>query len=115
LLSETFSLSIFGFAVMSNHVHLIVETHPEHSQAWTDVEVAKRWVRVFPAETETRCRRKEMAILADTHCLALYRERLGSLSWLMRCLVEPIACHANETDGCTGRFWQGRFKKPSIA
>jgi hypothetical protein len=32
----------------------------------------------------------------------------------MASLSEPIARQANKEDGCTGRFWEGRFKSQSL-
>jgi hypothetical protein len=42
--------------------------------------------------------------------VARWRERLGDLSWTMKALKENLARRANHEDGCSGAFWEGRFK-----
>lgn len=112
LVAECFAVSLHAYAVMSNHLHLVVCIAPERAMAWPDDEIAARWVRLFPPRedsedaVEHKCRR----LLADPSRVQLIRQRLGSLSWLMRCFVEPIARRANREDGCKGRFWEGRYK-----
>ncbi len=112
LLAECYAVAIHAYAVMSNHLHLVVRINPSDASAWSDEEVATRWVRLFPPreDTEAAIEHKRMRLLADPARLALIRRRLGSLSWLMRCLVEPIARRANREDGCKVRFWEGRYK-----
>jgi hypothetical protein len=46
--------------------------------------------------------------------IAIYRQRLYDISWLMASLSEPIARQANEEDGYTGRFWECRFKAQAL-
>ena len=54
------------------------------------------------------------ALLDDPDRIGVLRDRLGDLSWYMRCLNEPIARRANLEDDCTGRFWQGRFRSKGL-
>lgn len=112
LIAECFAVSIHAYAVMSNHLHLVLGIDPDQATAWPDDEVAARWVSLFPPRKDSgdTMEHKRRRILDDPVRLGLIRQRLGSLSWLMRCLVEPIARRANREDDCTGRFWQGRYK-----
>lgn len=112
IVSACFAVAVHAYAVMSNHLHLVLRIDPDEARDWTDEDVAQRWLRLFPPREDTdaayECKRSRL--LADPTRLDLIRRRLGSLSWLMRCLVEPIARRANREDGCKGRFWEGRYK-----
>ena len=115
LLSECFAAGLYAYAVMSNHVHVVLHMDPQATKGWTDKEVAERWVRLFPvcvggAIDERLCQEKVRCLQGNPEHMVEIRSRLGSVSWFMRCLNEPIARQANREDGCTGRFWEGRFK-----
>ena len=114
-LAEIFAVGVYAYAVMSNHVHVVLRIDPTAAATWRDEEVAARWVRLFPATLEGEpddagCRLKEQALLGNTDRLNACRQRLGSLAWFMKALNEPIARSANREDACTGRFWEGRYK-----
>ena len=100
------------FVVMSNHLHLVVELAPDVAERWSDDEVAARWVRLFPPREHSgeAISAKHSRLTAQPDRLRMIRSRLADLSWLMRCLAEPIARRANREDSCKGRFWEGRFK-----
>ncbi|WP_386070410.1 transposase [Tahibacter sp. UC22_41] len=111
-LSECFAIAIHAYAIMENHLHIVVQMIPVATSAWSDEEVATRWVRLFPPAggDSTAIDLKRQQLRADPARLAVFRTRLGNLSWLMRCLAEPIARRANREDLCKGRFWEGRYK-----
>lgn len=119
-LVELFSVEVVAYAILSNHLHSLLRLRPDVSKSWSAREVARRWRKLFPVErdpygnaiepTEAQIR----AIADDAEKVELYRERLSSLSWFHRCLNEKIARSANREDGCTGRFWEGRFKSQRV-
>jgi hypothetical protein len=100
---------------MSNHLHVVVYVDPSATLAWSPDEVAQRWVRLTPVRVDGQidgaaCAARAGALAGNAERIAVLRDRLGSLSWFMRFLNEPIARRANREDGCTGHFWEARFK-----
>ena len=104
--------AVWGYAVMSNHLHVVVQMLPDVAANWTDQEVAERWIRLFPRADANDAAEllRVQALVGNPERIGVLRARLSDLSWLMRCLSEPIARRANQEDHCTGRFWEGRFK-----
>ena len=98
-LSQVFAIDLLAYAIMDNHYHLVIGFNTDRLSAWSDDEVVQRWGMVFAVAEDVSA--------AQIDC---WRERLGSLSWYMRCLNEPMARLANREDQCKGRFWEGRFR-----
>ncbi|MEM8814376.1 MAG: hypothetical protein AAGE85_00970 [Pseudomonadota bacterium] len=104
VLASVFAIDLLAYAIMSNHYHVVVRLSSKASEQWSNCEVVKRWRVLHPAAAED----------AQPEIVALWRERLGSLSWYMREINEPLARWANREDDCTGRFWEGRFKSQAL-
>ncbi len=118
-LSHSYAIEVCAYAVMSNHTHVVLFVDQEAANSWDLKEIIEHWHGVFSGiplsqrylrgETLCEAEEKKLRKIAET-----WRERLMSISWFMRCLNEPIARMANEEDGCTGRFWEGRFKSQAL-
>jgi len=119
LLCSVFAVDLCAYAIMSNHYHIVVRINTEEITKWSDEEVAKRWMQLFSGPllmhqylANADLTRAELNGVAEL--FTTWRERLGDLSWFMRCINEPIARMANAEDHCTGRFWEGRFKSQAL-
>jgi hypothetical protein len=86
-----------------------VEIQPSVAKALPDQQVAERWLRLCSKKRQANATQEIERMLGNPDRLAKLRKRLGSLSWFMKSLNEPIARAANREDGCKGRFWEGRF------
>ena len=49
-LASVFGIDVLSYAIMSNHLHVILRNRPDVVQTWSDEEVAIRWLRVFPGK-----------------------------------------------------------------
>lgn len=119
LLSSIFAVDICSYAVMSNHYHIVLKLCPEQIESLSNLEVIQRWLSLFKGPTlvqkyATNQELNPIELSAVSDCVDLYRKRLGSLSWFMKCLNEAIARQANKEDGCTGHFWESRYKSQAL-
>jgi len=114
-LADCFAVSVYAYAIMHNHFHIVLQVDPTAVTHWTDKDIVQRWLTAFPGRLKhtnspEMAEHFALAILGNPERLAEVRARLGSLSWFMKSLNEPIARRANREDNCTGKFWEGRFK-----
>jgi REP element-mobilizing transposase RayT len=115
-LASVFGIDCLTYAVMSNHLHVVLRSRPDVVATWSDEEVARRWLRLFPRRRQRDGSPAEpnegelRSIMGNKEVLAQRRRRLSDISWWMRCTAEVIARRANREDECTGRFWEGRFR-----
>ena len=99
-LAGAFAIDVCSFAIMDNHLHVIIRQRPDVAKQWSSEEVTRRWRMIFGKFPKTRQDRRRLDIQvevesADIKLVKQRRQRLASLSWFMRCLCEPIARRAN--------------------
>jgi REP element-mobilizing transposase RayT len=118
-LASIFAIDICAYAVMSNHVHVVLYVDIDAAKAWSNKEVVEHWHTLYKGTLLTQkfirdepLSGAEQVSLNDT--IEQYRKRLYDISWFMRNLNEYIAREANKEDQCTGRFWEGRFKSQAL-
>lgn len=118
-LAKVFCIDVCAYAVMSNHTHLVLYVDDKKATRLNDKAIILRWHKLCKGTVLTnkyiqgeQLNDAEQFFLNET--INEYRTRLSSISWFMRQLNEDIARKANKEDGCTGRFWEGRFKSHAL-
>ncbi len=116
VLAGLFGIEIAFRAELSNHIHLVLRNRPDVVQTWTDDDVVRRWLTI------TKLAKSRDGSVREPHAarvaieLALpgrvkrIRKRLSDPSWLMGVLCEYIARRSNREDGCSGCFWEDRYR-----
>ncbi len=119
LLSSLFAIDVCAYAVMSNHYHLVLKLCPEQIEGLGDDDVMDRWCALFKGPLLIQRYRDgenlepfERTTVSDI--VNVWRSKLSSISWFMRCLNQPIARQANLEDKCTGKFWESQFTSQAL-
>jgi len=114
--AAAFGIDLLGFAILSNHFHLILRTRPDVVATWDDREVARRWLMLCPhrrSPDSAAMPPTQPEINSIANCpvkCAEIRKRLSNISWWMRLLCQRVAQRANHEDEETGRFFQDRYR-----
>jgi len=116
-LAKVFSIDVCAYAVMSNHFHLVLKVNS--TTDWSEQRVLMTWAGLFDlpllCERFVQGERLSKPELDFVYQQAdVYRKRLMSISWFMKCLNEYIAKRANIEDNFTGHFWESRFKSQAL-
>ena len=119
LLSSLFAIDVCAYAVMNNHYHLVLKLCPEQLDELDDDEVIERWCALFKGPLLIQRYRngddlRPFERITVSDIVTVWRKKLASISWFMRCLNQPIARQANLEDECTGKFWESRFNSQAL-
>ena len=119
LLSSLFAIDVCAYAVLSNHYHLVLKVCPEQLVGLSEEEIMDRWCALFKGPLLIQNYRNGEVLRpfersAVTDIVNVWRSKLASISWFMRCLNQPVARQANLEDKCTGKFWESRFTSQAL-
>ena len=118
LLDGIFGVSVAGFSVMDNHLHVLLRIEVDEVEAWSAMEVVERWLRICPPRVARKpvsvTRQETEALAQDTEWIAEMRSRLGSISWFMKYLKEPLSRLINKEEDCSGTLFEKRFQSIAL-
>ena len=110
-LASVFAVDCLTYTVLSNHLHLVLRSRPDVVERWSDEQIARRWLRLYPkrkrddGSAEEPNRAEIDSIVNDPERVKTLRGRLSDISWYMKSLAEKIARQSNGEDQVTGHFW----------
>ena len=113
---EDFSgVEVRNFAILSNHVHLLVKVPPKNDDEMDDVEFLRRLSVIYEVdhmqgiERLLKECRKNHATKAARELKESYTYRMGDISEFMKSLKQKFARWYNKEHSRPGTFWDGRY------
>ena len=103
-LSKIFCIEIASYAIMDNHLHIVMRLDPKGAENFSDKEVATRWLQATPALWDWSDENavpeideeKLQAALNSPETIEKWRKRLNNMGECLKALKEPIARRCNK-------------------
>jgi REP element-mobilizing transposase RayT len=113
------AVGVAGFAVMDNHVHLLLKVDVQGARKWSAREVARRWLALHPPRNghykPLNVTDEHIGTFAkDANAVMKAREKLASISQFMKEFKQQVTQRLNALDDTTGPLWAGRFKCKAV-
>lgn len=113
-LATLFCIDVGTYAIMRNYYEAVLHVDRARAARWTPQEVVRRWCTLYRAPPLIVAWQNGTLLAQESAQAQLlieqWRTQLCDISWFMRCLNEHLSRRANAEDGCTGAFWETRFK-----
>ncbi len=112
--ARSMAIDILTYAVMKNHLHVIIRIRPDIAATWSTNEVVNKWLELVPirdcyGEPIELDKRNKQHLSENRSYVEERRRRLSSMSWLMRLVKQKISRRMNKADEVSGHFWDERF------
>ena len=77
LLASVFAIDICGYAVMSNHLHVVLRARPDLVRDWSDEEVALHWTRLCPPRDPATEEKSQASVRRPASCYRRWGRLVG--------------------------------------
>lgn len=113
---EVLAVDVLGYAIMGNHLHVVLRTRPDRAWSWTPGQVRRRQVASSTVANGRPCLLDEVgsgpALTAEE--LEASRRKLSHPGAMLRAVKEGFARRLNQMEGTAGHVWESRYQDVAL-
>ena len=108
------AVDLLGYALMGNHLHLVVRTRPDVARGWTATEVRRRWLASLRVSDGGPAALEALGERLDADDLAHARAILAHPGIMLRAVKEGFARRLNRQQDTAGHVWESRYHDVAV-
>ncbi len=113
---DVLAVELLGYALMGNHLHLVVRTRPDFAKSLTLAELRRRWVALSTVSDGQPGLPSAMPVghQLDAEGVAHARAVLSHPGTMLRAVKEGFARRLNRQQGAAGHVWESRYHDVAV-